>query len=90
MRRGSRLYALFSWWRLTLGQRRVARLAIKHHGAMDVARLQRAKVLLVPITHDLIAPIWVIEANGVADFVCERVAQIVFPEIAVESDFPAA
>ena len=51
--------------------------AVEQGGALLVARLQRAKALFVAISHDLIGADRMIETDRMADFVDQRVAQIV-------------
>src|SRR5215510_116085 len=63
--------------------------AVEQDEALCVARLQRAKALFVAIPHDLTDGGGMVESDRVADFVGERVAQIVDLEIAVKADLPA-
>ena len=53
-----------------------------------IAGLQRTEELFVPVTHDLTGAGWVIEPNGMANLMRNRVAQVVGLEVAVEADLP--
>ena len=64
------------------------RSAVERHCAADVAGLEGAEALLVAVVHDLVAAGGMVEADGVADLVGQRVAQVVGLEVAVEADLP--
>src|SRR5262249_43976709 len=63
--------------------------AVEQDEALCVARLQRAKALFVAIAHDLTDGGGMVEPDRMADFVGERVAQIVDLEVAVKANLPA-
>src|SRR5690606_10804705 len=63
--------------------------AIEQHGALDVARLQRAELLLVAVVHELPGRDGVGQSDGMTDLMGGRIADIVDDENAVETDLPA-
>ncbi len=71
------------------GEARAVRAApVEQRRALDVARLQARLALVVAVGHELARRARVVEADGVADLVRDRVAQVVDVEVAVEADLP--
>lgn len=64
------------------------RLSVKCDGAGDITGLEACEVFRVAVGHELTGRAGVIEPDRVADFMGQRIAQIVSLEIAVEADLP--